>query len=148
MGQTATGTAEIRATFGKDPNNYRHYDLFVSTYQMCILVLFNENITLTLGEIRSQTQIPNMELRRHLISLCTPKHRILRKGSKGKGIGSDDDTFTFNSSYSSKLRRIRIPLVSMKDTTVTSGQELSNYSTFGTGVYVESVGGALPHAVE
>lgn len=113
---TSVGTAEIRGTFGRDQNKHRRYNLSVSTYQMCILLLFNNNLTLTLREIRSQTRIPIAELRRHLISLCTPRHRILFKGSKGKGINSDDDTFTFNCSFSSKLRRIRIPLVSMKDT--------------------------------
>jgi cullin 3 len=115
--QTSTGTVELRATFGSGPNKYRRHELVVSTYQMCILVLYNDKQTLTLGQIRSETQIPDMELRRHLISLCTPKHRILKKGSRGKAITSDEDTFTFNADYTSKLKRVRIPLVSMKETT-------------------------------
>jgi len=40
--QTSAGAAEIRATFGSGPNKYRRHELCVSTYQMCILVLFNE----------------------------------------------------------------------------------------------------------
>lgn len=112
--QTSAGSAEIRAVFGE-----KRHDLCVSTYQMCILLLFNDDDTLTLGQIRSRTQIPDMELRRHLISLCTPKHRILRKGSKGRAIVSDDDTFTFNSDYTSKLKRVRIPLV--KESSVKEG---------------------------
>jgi cullin 3 len=108
--QTSAGSSDIRATFGTAPN-FRRHDLQVSTYQMCILLLFNDKNSLTLGQIRTQTQIPDMELRRHLISLCTPKHRILRKGSKGRGITSDDDTFTFNVEYTSKLKKVRIPLV-------------------------------------
>jgi len=105
--QTSAGQAEVKATFA----NGKRHDLLVSTYQMCILMLFNEKNSYTLGQIRTATQIPDMELRRHLISLCTPKHRILKKGSKGRGINSDDDTFTFNPEYSSKLKRVRIPLV-------------------------------------
>lgn len=115
--QTSTGTAELRATFGSD-GKYRRHELCVSTYQMSILMLFNDKHTMTLGKIRTATSIPDLELRRHLISLCTPKHRILRKGSKGKTIASDDDTFTFNADYTSKLKRVRIPLVSMKETGV------------------------------
>jgi cullin 3 len=61
-----------------------------------------------------------MELRRHLISLCTPKHRILRKGSKGKGITNDDESFIFNDDYTSKLKRVKIPLVSLKETSITT----------------------------
>lgn len=112
--QTSTGTGEIKAAFGTN-DNIRIYFLCVSTYQMCILMLFNENTKLTLGQIASETNIPDLELRRHLISLCTPKHRILRKGSKGKGISGDDDTFTFNPDYKSNARRVKIPLVSIRD---------------------------------
>jgi cullin 3 len=117
--QTSAGAAELRATFGTGPDKYRRHELCVSTYQMCILLLFNNKDTLTLAQIRSQTHVPDSELRRHLISLCTPKNRIVRKGSKGKGITSDDDTFTFNTDYTSKLKRVRIPLV--KETSMTRG---------------------------
>ncbi|KAL9183411.1 hypothetical protein ACHAXT_005198 [Thalassiosira profunda] len=115
--QTSTGSAEVRANLppANGSSKPRRHDLSVTTYQMCILVLFNARDTLTLQQIREATQIPNDELRRHLVSLCTPKHRILRKGSKGKGIAGDDDTFTYNAEYASKMTRVRVPLVSMRD---------------------------------
>jgi len=119
--QTSGGTAELKATFGFGPDKFRRHELLVSTYQMCILLLFNDKDVLTLNQIRAETQIPDQELRRHLISLCTPKHRILKKGSKGKGITSDDDTFTFNFDFTSKLKRVRIPLV--KDGMATRGND-------------------------
>mmetsp|Transcript_12615 Transcript_12615/g.27405 ORF Transcript_12615/g.27405 Transcript_12615/m.27405 type:complete len:629 (-) Transcript_12615:200-2086(-) len=119
--QTFTGSAEIRATLppikGSKKSNARRHDLSVTTYQMCILVLFNTQDVLTLKQIRDETHIPEDELRRHLVSLCTPKHRILRKGSKGKGISGDDDTFTYNAEYTSKMTRVKIPMVSMRDAT-------------------------------
>eukprot|EP00590_Aulacoseira_subarctica_P003713 CAMPEP_0172414624 /NCGR_PEP_ID=MMETSP1064-20121228/1267_1 /TAXON_ID=202472 /ORGANISM="Aulacoseira subarctica , Strain CCAP 1002/5" /LENGTH=805 /DNA_ID=CAMNT_0013151379 /DNA_START=42 /DNA_END=2459 /DNA_ORIENTATION=- len=120
--QTSTGSAEVRATFG-DVGKYRRHDLLVTTYQMCILELFNssENDTLTLAEIKSKTNIPDAELRRHLISLCTPKHRIIKKASRGKAI-ADDDSFTFNKDFTSKLKRVKIPLVSMKETLTEDGK--------------------------
>ena len=111
--QTSTGFAEIKALFGS--TTQRRHDLCVSTYQMCILMLYNKQNSYSLRQIREATRVPDMELRRHLISLCTPKHRILRKGSRGKSIASDEDTFTFNKEYSSKLKRVKIPLVSMKE---------------------------------
>eukprot|EP00986_Skeletonema_menzelii_P008189 scaffold3381_cov144-Skeletonema_menzelii.AAC.4 len=115
--QTSTGSAEIRATFPpqKGSSKSRRHDLSVTTYQMCILVLFNTRDTLTLKQIRDETNIPEDELRRHLVSLCTPKHRILRKGSKGKGISGDDDTFTYNADYTSKMTKVKVPMVSMRD---------------------------------
>jgi len=145
--QTSAGSAELKATFGSDPTKYRRHELGVSTYQMCILLLFNDADSLTLGQIRSKTQIPDSELRRHLVSLCTPKHRILRKGSRGRGINSDDDTFTFNPEYGSKLKRIRIPLV--KETSVSKDGADGGPGTAGNGSAVASaVDGSVPLKVE
>lgn len=56
----------------------------VSTYQACLLMMFNDKQTLSLDELRQATGIIEVELRRHLLSLCTPKLRILCKASKGK----------------------------------------------------------------
>merc|ERR1712183_1149124 len=149
--QTSAGSAELKATFGSDPTKYRRHELGVSTYQMCILLLFNDSNSLTLGQIRSKTQIPDLELRRHLVSLCTPKHRILRKGSRGRGITSDDDTFTYNPDYVSKLKRVRIPLV--KETSVLKGggdgSNAGAASGNGSGSAAASaVNGAVPMKVE
>jgi Cullin, a subunit of E3 ubiquitin ligase len=110
--QTSTGTGEIKASFGSN-GNIRTYNLIVSTYQMCILMLFNEDTELTLRQIASKTSIPDLELQRHLISLCTPKYRILRKSSKGRGISGDDDSFSINDGYKSNARRVKVPLISM-----------------------------------
>ena len=149
--QTSAGSAELKATFGSDPAKLRRYILGVSTYQMCILLLFNDETSLTLGQIRSKTHIPDSELRRHLVSLCTPKQRILRKGSRGRGIASDDDTFTLNPDYTSKLKRVRIPLV--KETSVLKGSgDASNAAAAagnGSGSAAASaVNGAVPMKVE
>jgi len=109
--QLHLGNADLRANF-----TVGRRELCVSTYQMCILMLFNEADTLSLNEVRERTAIPETELRRHLLSLCTPKFRILTKLSKVKGI-TDDDSFTFNAAYTSKLRRVKIPLISSKEVT-------------------------------
>eukprot|EP00531_Pseudo-nitzschia_arenysensis_P009425 CAMPEP_0116126978 /NCGR_PEP_ID=MMETSP0329-20121206/6606_1 /TAXON_ID=697910 /ORGANISM="Pseudo-nitzschia arenysensis, Strain B593" /LENGTH=762 /DNA_ID=CAMNT_0003621069 /DNA_START=265 /DNA_END=2553 /DNA_ORIENTATION=+ len=146
--QTSAGSAELKATFGADPKNLRKYTLGVSTYQMCILLLFNDENSLTLGQIRSKTHIPDLELRRHLVSLCTPKHRILRKGSRGRGIASDDDTFTFNKDYTSKLKRVRIPLV--KETSISKGGgDANGAGANGPGsAAATAANGAVPLKVE
>lgn len=138
--QTSAGAAELRASFGD-----RRHELCVSTYQMCILLLFNDADTLTLGQIRTQTHIPDQELRRHLISLCTPKNRILKKGSKGKGITSDDDTFTFNKDYTSKLKRVRIPLV--KETSIASKND-GAAAPEASSATTSAIDGTVPVAVE
>jgi len=139
--QTALGNADLKAHFGGGGSSAaggstgatpspssgatssqlrRRYELNVSTYQMCILMRFNGrgNETQSL-EALSELGIPADELRRHLVSLCTPKHRVLKKASKGKSV-EDGDTFTFNHEFTSKLKRVKIPLVSAKETSVAS----------------------------
>lgn len=89
-------------------------DLIVSTYQAVILLLFNHESVMSLDSLKEKTGIPDFELKRHLLSLCTSKVKILIKSSKGKGIENSDD-FTFNAEYTSKLKRIKVPLVAKKE---------------------------------
>jgi cullin 3 len=56
----------------------------VSLYQASILLQFNDRETLGLDALRNATEIPEQEFKRHLLSLCTPKLKILKKHSKGK----------------------------------------------------------------
>ena len=92
-------------------------------------MLFNDNITLSLESIRNATNISENELRRHLLSLCTPKLKILKKASKGKGI-VDDDSFTFNDEFTSKFKRMKVPLIS------DAGGNMANFAARGT--YVQN----------
>jgi cullin 3 len=59
-------------------------ELNVTTFQWCILSLFNQKESWSYEHIKEATKIPDLELRRHLLSLCTPKLRILNKASRGK----------------------------------------------------------------
>jgi hypothetical protein len=40
--------------------------------------------------------------------------KLLIKGSKGKGI-IDDDEFTYNNEFTSKFKRIKVPLISARE---------------------------------
>lgn len=67
------------------------------------MISFNES---NLLEIRDATEVPEHDLRRHLLSLCTQRIKILDKRSKTKSI-SEDDVFTFNEEFTSKHRKMR-----------------------------------------
>lgn len=75
--------------------------------------------------------IPDDECRRHLLSLLNPKVKVLNKVTSGASPASgaasssasasssakevtDADVFTVNDAFTSKLLRIRVPLISMK----------------------------------
>lgn len=103
--QTNLGTAELRCKFDKGRK-----ELVVHTYQMCILMLFNKADTYTYQQIRDLTQIPEMELQRHLLSLAHPEVKVLKKNPNTKSI-EPNHTFTYNTGYTSKLYRVKIKLL-------------------------------------
>ncbi|XP_037450943.1 cullin-3A-like, partial [Triticum dicoccoides] len=105
--QTNMGTADIKATFGKS----QKHELNVSTYQMCVLMLFNTSDGLTYKDIEQATEIPSTDLKRCLQSLaCVKGKNVLRKEPMSKDI-SEDDTFYFNDKFTSKLVKVKIGTV-------------------------------------
>ncbi|KAL8274169.1 hypothetical protein Esti_002011 [Eimeria stiedai] len=112
------GRALLRGSFAAS----RH-ELECSTLQMCILCFFNENPSVTVGQLlkllkdKSGPTFPEAELRRQLTSLCTPKCRLLSRRS-GDGPAAtrelqDADVLEVNANFSSRLMRIKVPLVTL-----------------------------------
>ncbi|CAL5185870.1 unnamed protein product [Lathyrus oleraceus] len=105
--QANMGNADLKATFG----NGRKHELNVSTYQMCVLMLFNNADRLTCKEIEQATAIPMSDLKRCLQSLALVKGKnVLRKEPMSKDIG-EDDAFFFNDKFTSKLFKVKIGTV-------------------------------------
>ncbi|XP_047314720.1 cullin-3A-like [Impatiens glandulifera] len=105
--QTNMGTADLKLTFGKD----KKHELNVSTYQMCILMLFNNADRLTYKEIEQATEIPAPDLKRSLQSLaCVKGKNVLRKEPMSKEVG-EEDSFLFNDKFTSKLYKVKIGTV-------------------------------------
>ncbi|KAJ8441329.1 hypothetical protein Cgig2_024841 [Carnegiea gigantea] len=105
--QTNMGTADIKATFGKG----QKHELNVSTYQMCVLMLFNNADRLTYKEIEQATEIPAPELKRCLQSLaCVKGKNVLRKEPMSKDI-AENDAFLFNDKFTSKFYKVKIGTV-------------------------------------
>lgn len=78
---TNLGSIDLKANF---PEGRKEFN--VTVYQATMLLLFNRKESYSLDEIRQVTNIPEIELKRHLLSLCTPKLKLLLKASKGKVI--------------------------------------------------------------
>ena len=107
-------------------NGPRKHIISVSTYQMCILMLFNTrdrltydvssfrfsrkrrtlNVFLMEQDIMNETDIPKKDLDRALQSLAMgkPTQRVLVKSPKGKDI-LPSSIFAVNDSFTSKLHR-------------------------------------------
>ncbi|CAH1104672.1 unnamed protein product [Psylliodes chrysocephalus] len=93
----------------------RKHIIQVSTYQMVVLMLFNNHDKLSYEEILNESDIPERDLIRALQSLAMGKatQRILIKNPKTKEIESNHE-FYVNDSFTSKLHRVKIQTVAAK----------------------------------
>ncbi|XP_058723439.1 cullin-1 [Vicia villosa] len=84
-------------------------ELVVTTYQASALLLFNSSDRLSYSEIMTQLNLTDDDVIRLLHSLSCAKYKILTKEPSTKTI-SPTDHFEFNSKFTDKMRRIKIPL--------------------------------------
>jgi len=85
--------------------------LIVSTYQMVILLRFNHQEKITFEKLIAETQIPEKDATKALLSLSSGKQLILSRKGKGNEIDKDDE-FSVNDNFTSKLTRIKIMQIS------------------------------------
>ncbi|XP_046402538.1 cullin-3 isoform X1 [Ischnura elegans] len=111
---TATGQRTGNGSGGGGGGSRKHI-IQVSTFQMCVLMLFNNRDRLTYEEIQSETDIPERDLIRALQSLAMGKatQRILVKSPRTKEI-EPSHVFVVNDSFSSKLHRVKIQTVAAR----------------------------------
>jgi len=119
--QPQMGAADLNAVFfiKKDGKvTPKKHIISVSTYQMCILMLFNKKEKVTYEDFIHETEIPEKDLLRALQSLAMGKvgQRILTKEPKTKEI-EPAHTFSINDQFTSKLFRVKIQTVSSKGET-------------------------------
>jgi len=83
------------------------HELVVSTYQMILLMLFNDVNELTYQEIKDTTNMPEKDLRRNLMMLFLGKHKLLAKEPKTKSIKTND-VFKWNAQFKSSQVSIKM----------------------------------------
>ncbi|AQK95109.1 cullin-1-like isoform X1 [Zea mays] len=98
------GTCNINAKFDAKP-----IELIVTTYQAALLLLFNGSDRLSYSEIVTQLNLSDDDVVRLLHSLSCAKYKILNKEPASRSI-SPNDVFEFNSKFTDRMRRIKVPL--------------------------------------
>uniref|UniRef100_A0A914R076 Cullin family profile domain-containing protein n=1 Tax=Panagrolaimus davidi TaxID=227884 RepID=A0A914R076_9BILA len=82
---------------------------------MCILMKFNESESFTFEELLNATKIPEENLKRALTSMSMGKksQKVLLRNGNGLEI-ENDDIFSVNDEFTSKLNRIKIQMIPSK----------------------------------
>eukprot|EP00357_Protocruzia_adherens_P016205 CAMPEP_0115041442 /NCGR_PEP_ID=MMETSP0216-20121206/45523_1 /TAXON_ID=223996 /ORGANISM="Protocruzia adherens, Strain Boccale" /LENGTH=755 /DNA_ID=CAMNT_0002423067 /DNA_START=45 /DNA_END=2312 /DNA_ORIENTATION=- len=113
--KTSMGNADIKAFLGS--KRVKH-ELNMSTYQMCIIMLFNQHGSLSVKEVMDMTMIPLQDLKKHLLGFVAMK--LMLKSSKGKEVALED-RISLNDDYASKMYRIKVPTVNLKESAGEAG---------------------------
>nr|CAG4710679.1 unnamed protein product [Naegleria fowleri] len=90
------------------------HELVASTFQIAILMLFNDQSEYTYANIRELTQIPEKDLKKNLTILCMNKTKILMKEPKTKNL-EDSHKFVYNNDFKSANYRVKLALTSTKE---------------------------------
>ncbi|KAG6432151.1 hypothetical protein SASPL_103725 [Salvia splendens] len=89
--------------------SYKSFDLNLPAEMAAALLLFNASDRLSYQEIMTQLNLSDDDVIRLLHSLSCARYKILTKEPNTKTI-SPSDIFEFNSKFTDKMRRIKIPL--------------------------------------
>ncbi|KAI5059113.1 hypothetical protein GOP47_0025432 [Adiantum capillus-veneris] len=103
------GTCNVFGKFESKP-----IELIVTTYQAAVLLLFNSADRLSYSEIKTELNLTDEDIARLLHSLSCAKYKILSKDPNTKTVGTND-VFEFNTNFTDKMRRIKIPLPPMDE---------------------------------
>lgn len=106
------GVCELKVFFPKGPRI-----LFVTPYQAGILLLFAEKEIYKLEQIMDITGLSFDLIYPHIISLAHPKVGILLKKPNTNTLDRNH-VFKINSSYTSQLLKVKIPLIKKKSTII------------------------------
>ncbi|XP_012281078.1 cullin-3 [Orussus abietinus] len=124
---SGSGSNSLLSQRSSGSENIRKHIIQVSTYQMCVLLLFNNRERLTYEEIQNETDIPERDLVRALQSLAMGKatQRILLKHPRTKEI-EPSHYFSVNDNFTSKLHRVKIQTVAAKGESEPERRETRN----------------------
>lgn len=105
-------------------NKPRSYEAQVTTLQAIVMLAFNpdalsnpENTPITFNDLMNALKFPEDVLKKVLHSLTCGKYKIFKKveGNDNEKIIKNTDSFIFNESFQSQIKKFRIPMANLDD---------------------------------
>eukprot|EP01105_Mastigella_eilhardi_P010313 TRINITY_DN2407_c0_g2_i1.p1 TRINITY_DN2407_c0_g2~~TRINITY_DN2407_c0_g2_i1.p1 ORF type:complete len:748 (+),score=248.08 TRINITY_DN2407_c0_g2_i1:140-2383(+) len=117
--QANMGNADVKAVLGS-----KKHELSVSTFQMVVLLHFNDTTKLTFHELQENLKISIPDLKRALFALTCGKAKILAKQPPGEKPDQfkETDIFFVNPKFKSKLYRVKVVALVQKETVEESAE--------------------------
>ena len=90
---------------------------------MTALMAFNENQQLSFQALLIHCGVEDpKELQSHILGLCSSKLKILVREGTGKNLNADD-VFSVNDDFKSKFKRIKVPIVTIKESSASGSAD-------------------------
>lgn len=120
-------TSQAATTSSGELQSPRTYTIQVTTYQMCVLMLFNSRDQISYENIASETNIPETSLVRALNSLCASRSSepVLTKTPASNEI-EKDHVFAVNDAFTSALQKIKIDSTTSKKSAQNGNEPVIN----------------------
>lgn len=107
--QMDKGKADVQVQFAAKTKKI----LVVSTYQMLVLLLFNNKNTYTFAEMLADTGIPREDMMTAVLSMAHPKVKVLRKAPPTKEV-EDSHKFQLHPKYNNPRAKVNIPTLNIR----------------------------------
>jgi cullin 3 len=114
---TNLGTAEIRAFLGR---NRTKHELIVSTYQMAVLLLFNERNSFNFESISQTLCVDDVNFDKHVLGLVKSGVLIIDNNEKKL---EEATVVSLNEEFKNRMFRIKVPVIKTKEKVDTVNDE-------------------------
>lgn len=111
------GSLEVGTTYCKKP-----FICIINPYQACFLLLFNQNPSYSVAQLKEITRLSDNTLKSNLIPFFNPKSKLLIKQSSGKTI-NDGEEIKINPDFNSSTIKVTFLPKKVKKTEVVNKED-------------------------
>ncbi len=101
------GTGMVQAQF---PESQKQYDLVMGTYQMCILMMFNQKKAISFQEIKEAMKFDDDACTKNIRSFMIKQKILERQGESQSSTFHNDDLFVVNEKFTSQIKKVNLPI--------------------------------------